>query len=130
VILVNGALAAYLARGDRQLLTYLPAAEPERSKVARAIARVLIDRARAGGDAPRGMLVEEIDGAPPAQHALAPFLTEQGFVAGALGYQATYRHQAAPHPQQRPTAPAGPGKSTVSSPFARRVFTDDEDGAT
>jgi ATP-dependent Lhr-like helicase len=130
VILVNGALAAYLARGDRQLLTYLPAAEPERSKVARAIARVLIDRARAGGDAPRGMLVEEIDGAPPAQHALAPFLTEQGFVAGALGYQATYRHQAAPHPQQRPAAPAGPGKSTVSSPFARRVFTDDEDGAT
>ncbi len=34
VILVDGALAAYLARGDRQLLTFLPDAEPPRSKAA------------------------------------------------------------------------------------------------
>jgi ATP-dependent Lhr-like helicase len=90
VILTDGALAAWLARGDRQLLTFLPEAEPERSKRARAIARVLIDRARAGADAPRGMLVEEIDGLPPAAHPLAPFLIEAGFIGGALGYQATY----------------------------------------
>src|SRR5262249_50238537 len=38
VILVNGLLAAYLARGDRQLLVWLPDSEPERSKTARAIA--------------------------------------------------------------------------------------------
>ena len=31
VILVNGALAAYLPRGDRQLVTFLPDAEPDRS---------------------------------------------------------------------------------------------------
>jgi ATP-dependent Lhr-like helicase len=91
VILVNGALAAYLARGDRQLLTFLPDAEPDRSKLARAVAQVLIDRARTGGDAPRGMLLEEIDGGPPALHPLAPFLAEAGFVAGAMGYQATFR---------------------------------------
>jgi ATP-dependent Lhr-like helicase len=90
VILVDGALAAWLARGDRQLLTFLPEAEPERSIRARAIAHVLIDRARAGGDAPRGMLVEEIDGLPPAVHPLAPYLVEAGFVGGALGYQATF----------------------------------------
>jgi ATP-dependent helicase Lhr and Lhr-like helicase len=90
VILVDGALAAWLARGDRQLVTFLPEAEPERSKRARAIAHVLIDRARAGGDAPRGMLVEEIDGLPPAAHPLAPHLLEAGFVGGALGYQATF----------------------------------------
>ena len=90
VILTDGALAAWLARGDRQLLTFLPETEPERSKRARAIARVLIDRARTGGDSPRGMLVEEIDGLPPAAHPLAPFLIEVGFVGGALGYQATY----------------------------------------
>src|SRR6185295_6790158 len=65
VILVNGALAAYLVRGDRQLLTFLPEAEPDRSRTGRAVALVLIDRARTGGDAPRGMLIEEIDGAPP-----------------------------------------------------------------
>jgi ATP-dependent helicase Lhr and Lhr-like helicase len=90
VILTDGALAAWMARGDRQLLTFLPDAEPERSKRARAIARVLIDRARTGDDSPRGMLVEEIDGMPPAAHPLAPFLIEAGFIGGALGYQATF----------------------------------------
>ena len=95
VILVNGALAAYLARGDRQLLTFLPEAEPTRSKVARAVAHVLIDRARSGGDAPRGMLIEEIDGVAPSQHPMGTFLGEAGFVAGALGYQATFRRTVA-----------------------------------
>ena len=91
VILVNGALAAHLARGDRQLATFLPEAEPERSKTARAVARVLIDRARSGGDAPRGMLVEEIDGMPATVHPMAPYLTDAGFVAGAMGFQASFR---------------------------------------
>jgi ATP-dependent Lhr-like helicase len=91
VILVNGALAAYLARGDRQLVTFLPADEPERSNAARAVAHALIDRARDArpgeqeGDGPRGMLIEEIDGAPPALHALAPYLIAAGFVSGARG---------------------------------------------
>jgi ATP-dependent Lhr-like helicase len=87
VILVDGALAAHLSRGDRQLLTWLPAEEPQRSRAARAIAQVLIDRARSGGDSPRGMLLEEIDGAAAARHALAPFLVEAGFVGGAMGFQ-------------------------------------------
>jgi ATP-dependent helicase Lhr and Lhr-like helicase len=91
VILVNGGLAAYLSRGDRQLLTFLPEAEPARSKTARAIARVLIDRARSGAESPRGMLIEDIDGAPPPLHAMAPFLAEAGFVAGAMGFQATFQ---------------------------------------
>ena len=90
VVLVVGALAAYLARGDRQLLTWLPEAEPERSRAGRAVARVLIDRARSGGESPRGMLIEEIDGSPPANHPLAPFLIEAGFIPGAMGFQATF----------------------------------------
>jgi ATP-dependent Lhr-like helicase len=90
VILVDGAIAAWLARGDRQLVTFLPEGEPERTKQARAIAQVLIDRARAGDDSPRGMLIEEIDGRPPAAHPLAPFLAAAGFVGGALGFQATF----------------------------------------
>ena len=90
VILTDGALAAWLARGDRQLTTFLPESEPERSKRARAIAQVLIERARSGIDTPRGMLIEEIDGLPPSAHPLAPFLTEAGFIGGALGYQATF----------------------------------------
>jgi ATP-dependent Lhr-like helicase len=91
VILVNGALAAHLARGDRQLLAFLPEAEPERSKTGRAIGRALIERARSGAggdDGPRGMLLEEIDGIVPTSHPLAPYLAESGFVAGAMGFRA------------------------------------------
>jgi ATP-dependent helicase Lhr and Lhr-like helicase len=91
VILVDGALVAYLARGERQLLTWIPGTEPQRSHAVRAVARTLIERARAGGEKPRGMLLEEIDGAPASTHALAPFFIEEGFLAGALGLQATYR---------------------------------------
>jgi len=96
VILVDGRLGAYLARGDRLLVTWLPDAEPERSRVARAVAQTLIERARSGGDAPRGMLIEDIDGAPPDTHALAPFLTAVGFAGGAMGFQATFRRAAPP----------------------------------
>ena len=91
VILVDGALVAYLGRGDRQLLTWLPEAEPQRSRAGRVVARVLIDRARTGVDAPRGMLIEEIDGMPPATHAMARWLAEAGFIAGAMGFQATFK---------------------------------------
>jgi ATP-dependent Lhr-like helicase len=94
VVLVNGALAAYLARGDRQLTTFVPDAEPERSKSARAVAQVLIDRARTpapGGDSPRGMLIEDIDGVAAALHPLNTFLVEAGFIGGAMGLQATFR---------------------------------------
>jgi ATP-dependent Lhr-like helicase len=90
VILTDGALSAWLARGDRQLVTFLPEGEPERSSRARAVARVLIERARTGGESPRGMLIEDIDGLPPSAHPLAPHLTEAGFVGGALGFQATF----------------------------------------
>ncbi|HVD93365.1 MAG TPA: hypothetical protein VNC21_13815, partial [Vicinamibacterales bacterium] len=87
VILVDGALAAYLARGDRQLLVFLPEVEPQRSKAGRSVARALMDRARAGGETPRGMLIEEIDGIPATRHPMAAYLTEAGFVAGAMGFQ-------------------------------------------
>ncbi len=91
VILVDGALAAYLARGDRMLLTYLPDAEPQLSRVARAIARALRERSRTpvGEDlTPRGMLIEEIDGVPPSAHPLAPHLSKVGFQSGAMGLSA------------------------------------------
>jgi ATP-dependent Lhr-like helicase len=108
VILVDGRLAAYLARGDRVLLTWMPEAEPDRSKAGRAVARTLIERARGGGEAPRGMLIEEIDGAQPANHPLAPFLVRAGFIAGALGFQATF-----PRAQTQPA-----GELTAAAPNA------------
>jgi hypothetical protein len=63
------------------------------------VARVLIDRARSGGDTPRGMLIEDIDGAPPAAHAMAPWLAEAGFHAGAMGFQATYKSRGSEAPR-------------------------------
>jgi ATP-dependent Lhr-like helicase len=106
VVLVDGGLAAYIARGGGQLLTWLPDCEPGRSTMARLIARALIERARSaagaeptgetgeGGILPRGMLIEEIDGVPPGTHALAPFLVEAGFIAGAMGFQPTFPRRA------------------------------------
>jgi ATP-dependent Lhr-like helicase len=89
VILVDGSLAAYLARGDRQLSIWVPEAEPQRSRTARAVARALIERARSGGDTPRGMLIEELNGTAASTHVIALFFIEAGFAAGALGLQAT-----------------------------------------
>src|SRR5262249_51881055 len=122
VILVNGALAAYLARGERQLTTFLPQTEPERSKAARAVARVLIDRARSGTDRPRGMLLEEIDGIASARHTMSSYLTEAGFVAGALGLQATLRTHPVAAIGRHPGVATRRSTSSVSSPFARRYF--------
>jgi ATP-dependent Lhr-like helicase len=126
VILVNGALAAYLARGDRQLATYLPESEPERSKMARAVASVLVDRARSGGEAPRGMLIEEIDGQPPSHHPIARFLVDAGFVSGALGMQARLGSRQSPVVSLQSPVATRPSKSSVSSPFARRYFDEPE----
>jgi ATP-dependent Lhr-like helicase len=87
VILVNGALAAYLGRADRHLLTFLPDDEPGRSVVAGEVARVLHALATGGSDRP-GMLIGEIDGVAAASHALAPFLVDAGFTRRPTGFQA------------------------------------------
>jgi ATP-dependent Lhr-like helicase len=87
VVLVNGRLAAYLARGDRQLSVHLPEAEPARTITARSLATRLHALATAG-DLRRGMLIAEIDGIPVSSHPMAPFLLEAGFVRGAMGLQA------------------------------------------
>jgi ATP-dependent Lhr-like helicase len=85
VILVNGALAAYHGRGEKQLVTFLPEEEPSRSMTAREVARALASRVEQGTR--RALLISEIDGQPVARHALAPFLAEAGFTPSAVGYQ-------------------------------------------
>jgi ATP-dependent Lhr-like helicase len=90
VILVNGRLAAYLARGDRQVSIYLPDAEPTRTNTARAVASRLFQLATAAVGR-RGMLIAQVDGVDTADHPLAPYLLEAGFVRGAMGFQASVR---------------------------------------
>jgi len=85
VILVNGALAAYLPRGGRQLVVYLPDDEPARSSTGRALARALAALAR--DDQRGGLLVAEVNGQDPARHPIAPYLIEAGFNPSAMGFQ-------------------------------------------
>jgi ATP-dependent Lhr-like helicase len=86
VILVNGALAAYIGRGGRHALVFLPEDEPARSDVGRALARRLAGLARAD-DGRGGLLVAEINGTSALDHPFAPFLVEAGFSPSAMGFQ-------------------------------------------
>ena len=85
VILVSGLMACYVSRGEKQFYVFLPEDEPVRSTVAREIARTLASLVRDGRR--RALLVNEINEKPAARSALAPFLTEAGFVATAMGMQ-------------------------------------------
>ena len=85
VVLVNGALAAYIPRGARQLLVFLPEDEPARSITGRALASRLAILAR--DEARGGLLVSEINGRDPLEHPVTPFLIEAGFNASAMGLQ-------------------------------------------
>jgi ATP-dependent Lhr-like helicase len=87
VILVNGAVAAWLARGGHQLTVYLPEDEPGRSIVARAVAARLAAIAWTNS-----VLVTEINGRPAAEHPLAAFLVEAGFSGSAMGFNVSRRH--------------------------------------
>jgi ATP-dependent Lhr-like helicase len=139
---VNGALAAFLARGDRQLFTWLPEAEPDRSRAAQAVATALFARAQMGdegsteassrgaaGVGTLGMLIEDIDGRPPADHPIAPYLIQAGFLRGALGFHAPISRQMVPPPSASPATARSAAarrsiersaqrRSLVSSPFA------------
>lgn len=87
VALVDGQIAAYIARADRQFLTYLPEEEPARSRVSRQLS-VLLFRLAAHTPDRVGMYIPEIDGQPAHLHALAPFLLDAGFVRRGSGFQA------------------------------------------
>jgi ATP-dependent Lhr-like helicase len=85
VIIVNGALAAYVARGEKQIATFFPEDAPARSVAARAVANALASLVRNG--VRRALLITEVDDAPVAKSALAPMLAEAGFTPSAMGYQ-------------------------------------------
>ncbi|HEY3055871.1 MAG TPA: crosslink repair DNA glycosylase YcaQ family protein, partial [Thermoanaerobaculia bacterium] len=85
VILVNGALAAYMSRGEKQLVVLLPDDEPTRSTVAREVANALASLVTSGRR--RALLISEINGERVAKSEIAPFLAEAAFVPTSMGYQ-------------------------------------------
>ena len=82
VVIVDGALAGYLRRSERELLLWLPDAEPTRTQVAREVACALRRLA-----ARRGMLLEQIDGREAGTHPAAAVFTESGFGRTTMGLQ-------------------------------------------
>jgi ATP-dependent Lhr-like helicase len=87
VIIVNGRAAAWIGRGDRQLIVCVPEDEPERSRIGRAMARELVAIAQRAPEGRRGWLVEEINGKPAIDDRASEFLIEAGFASTAMGLQ-------------------------------------------
>ena len=90
VVLVDGALAAYIRRGNPNLQILLPEEEPQRSQTARALAEFLVQHVQRGNN-PEGrgrtsMLITHVNGVPVAEHPLARFLLDAGFQAAPLGF--------------------------------------------
>jgi ATP-dependent helicase Lhr and Lhr-like helicase len=90
VILYDGALVAYLRRGNPNLQVFLPEEEPQRSHVMRRLAEFLVERVqgeRGEEDAGRaGMLISSVNGVAVAESVMARALLDAGFAAGAMGF--------------------------------------------
>jgi ATP-dependent Lhr-like helicase len=87
VVMVDGALGAYLARGGRHLWVWLPEDEPQRQRVTTAVAARVAALADRGGARGEGVLITEIDGKPALTHPFAPALLAVGFLRTHLGLQ-------------------------------------------
>jgi ATP-dependent Lhr-like helicase len=87
VVLVDGVMAAYIARGHREISVHLPDEEPFRSRIARGAAAQIAAFARGDTRGRRAMFVTTINDEPAGDHPFAPYLQEAGFLRGALGLQ-------------------------------------------
>ena len=79
VIIVNGALACYVTRGEKELRVFLPEDEPSRSIVAKEVAKALASLVETG--LRRALLFTDVS------EDIAPFLVEAGFKRTSTGYQ-------------------------------------------
>jgi ATP-dependent Lhr-like helicase len=108
VVLVDGALTAYMRRGNPSIQVLLPEEEPTRSQRARALAEFLVlGVQREGGvDESRGrmgMLIIAVNGVPVAEHPIARFLLDAGFHPAPMGFNV------------RKTLPALPGRVSAAA---------------
>lgn len=85
VVLVGGALAAYVTRGGGELLTFLPDSEPGRSRAARSLALALAGWLSVQGRGPLGW--NTADGVALAETPAAKYLLEAGFVRWGPGFR-------------------------------------------
>ena len=91
ILLRNGELVAYMRRNNPNLITLLPAEEPDRSHVARDLANFLVevgqqDLQAQASSRPAGLLLATVNDGPIAEHFLARFLLDAGFHSSPMGF--------------------------------------------
>jgi ATP-dependent Lhr-like helicase len=87
VVLVDGALTAYLRRGNPNVQVMLPEEEPGRSQVALALAEFFVAQVQRDEDRRHGgMLVAQVNGVAVGEHPLGRYLLDAGFAVGAMGF--------------------------------------------
>ncbi len=94
VVLADGALVAYLRRGNPNLQVFLPDEEPARGQTMRALARYFVVMAQTTGrlNDPAehtggvGMFIQTINGTHVAEHPMARALLDAGFQAAPMGF--------------------------------------------
>ncbi len=112
VVLCDGALVAYLRRGNANVQVWLPEEEPARGQVGRALAEFLVARVQgeervvSAGDASSrvGMLIASVNGVPVAESVMARYLLDAGFQAGAMGFNVRRMLPSLPGRGVRPNA--------------------------
>jgi ATP-dependent Lhr-like helicase len=136
VIMVDGFAAAYLRRGERELILFAPEAEPQRSRTIREVAHALLELAAAREQGRQGMLIAGINGEPASTHPAADLFVKEGFSATAMGLQARIRglrsgiriagrmRGGTPMPDTRRNAPERAGNSRESEQEAVRSSND------
>jgi ATP-dependent Lhr-like helicase len=87
VFVVDGYAGAYLRRGERELLLFMPPSEPIRSHATQAVARALVQLSAAREEGRRGLLLAEIDGLPASIHPATRIFVNSGFLPTAMGLQ-------------------------------------------
>ncbi len=100
VALCDGALIAYMRRGNPNIQVFLPEEEPARGQSAKALAEFLVDRAQMEG----GMLLTGVNGQSVHEHWMARTWLDAGFVAAPMGFNV------------RRALPALPGKAVAEVP--------------
>ncbi len=98
VVLADGALVAYLRRGNPNVQAFLPEEDPQRTQVMRALARYFVVMAQSSanrlnedpGEAHNsgriGMLIQTINNVAVAEHPMARVLLDAGFQAAPMGF--------------------------------------------
>ena len=99
VVLVNGQLAAFLRRGNPAVRVMLPEDEPDRTQFARDIAQKLAEVAIQRQSKRSGLLIGTINDINAAEHFLAGFLEESGFIYTPGGF---HMRRLAPHVTEEP----------------------------